>query len=128
MAISEPLNPEVLVFNAKMYVVGDKYNIPGLKELAKGKYDTVVNSCWDTTAFSDSVQLLWENTIESDVLLKNVILKIIADNVVTLLGREEFIGVLRSHGDLSVEVLRMIVCPSPTKSGKKKSKKEGMAF
>lgn len=109
----KPLNLEALVFNVKMYVAADKYQIPGLKEVASRKYGTVVNNCWNTTEFSDSVQLLWENTTESDVSLKNVILMTVGSNVPALLSREEFVEVLRSHGDLGVGVLRMSFCPVP---------------
>lgn len=54
------------IFNVKLYIVGDKYDIPGLQTLATRKYIDSLAGEWDSATFCRSALLLWENTMDSD--------------------------------------------------------------
>jgi hypothetical protein len=102
-------SPNSLTTNAKMYIIADKNEIEALKKLASEKYKDVVPSCWNSVAFIESARLIYENTVETDRVLKEVIAQIAADNIKTLLGMGEFIELLNCFGDLAIGVLKRVV-------------------
>lgn len=102
-------NPESLNFNVKMYVMGDKYDIPGLKEMAKQKYGAVVIWSWNTEAFSASAEFLWENTMDTDRELRKIVIQAAKDNIGTLMRRPEFVEFMKGHGDFAVNVVRLFI-------------------
>ncbi|KAG4433159.1 hypothetical protein IFR05_011372 [Cadophora sp. M221] len=98
---------ESLVFNVKMYVVADKYDIPGLKCLAKKKFEKAVKLFWNSTGFSEAAKFLWENTVEWDRDLRDVVIKSAASNIETLLDRGEFVELMDTRGDVCRRILRL---------------------
>lgn len=99
------VTPLSLLFNVQMYVVGDKYDIPALKTLAYAKYKGMVNRYWNTAVFTKSVDLMLENTVNSDTLLRKVIFRTIKVNLRVLLKRVDFMNLLKKHGELALELL-----------------------
>lgn len=51
---------ERVLFDTKMYIAADCYDIPLLKELATTKYATAAYELWDTPGFLTSARLVWE--------------------------------------------------------------------
>ncbi|KAL5315679.1 hypothetical protein ACEPPN_016549 [Leptodophora sp. 'Broadleaf-Isolate-01'] len=98
---------DALVFNVKMYVAADKFDIPGLKCLAKTKFEKVVKWSWNSTGFSEAAKFLWENTVESDRNLRDVVIKSAASNIKTLLDRGEFVELMDTRGDIRLGILRL---------------------
>lgn len=121
------MNPNALIFNVKMYIAGDKYQIPYLKDAAKLNYETVMELCCDSNAFPESMLFLWENTVESDVALKRSILRFVATNVSKLVEKREFLDVVRSHGDLAVDVLLIVAEHLAVAAEKNKMEKRGLS-
>jgi len=61
-----------IMFNAKVYIIADQYTIPSLNNLAKVKYEMAVTKTWDLVIFTEAVRFLWENSAESDHLMRDV--------------------------------------------------------
>jgi hypothetical protein len=107
------LNSLSLLVNAKTYIIADKYNIQSLKEWAVTKYKEVLPVTWNSTSFVESARLIIENTPESDLMLREVIVRKAAENATDLFDRGEFTALLQSHGDLAAEILRHVVFNPP---------------
>lgn len=81
--------------------------IQELKALAKEKYEAVVINHWNSHMFSESAQHLWDNTTDSDLLLRDVVAGAASQHVEELLDRGEFVELMSSHGGFCLEVLRI---------------------
>ncbi|KUJ17730.1 uncharacterized protein LY89DRAFT_669023 [Mollisia scopiformis] len=94
-----------LMFHVKMYVAGDKYDIPGLRTLVTEKYQHCVAEYWNSTTFSHAALHLWDNTVESDRQLRNVVIQAAHDNLDELLDRGEFRDLMQSRGDFCFDIV-----------------------
>ena len=106
-----------LLTNTRVFVIADKYDIQGLKQLATKKYKVAVPNAWNCTEFFGSLRLLYEETLESDRLLKDVAVKTAGKHVKDLVDRGEFAALCRLNGELGFEILRASLtiktcCPS----------------
>jgi hypothetical protein len=102
-----------LLINAKTYIIGDKYDIISLKEWAVTKYKEVLPATWNSTFFIESARLIFENTPESDLMLREVIIQKVTENAKALFDHSEFVALLQSHGDFATEVLRYVLFHVP---------------
>jgi hypothetical protein len=107
------LNSISLLINAKTYIIADKYDIHLLKEWAVTKYKEVLPATWNSTSFVESARLIYENTLDDDRMLREVIIQKASENVKALFGRGEFVELLQSHGDFAIEVLKDVVFNPP---------------
>jgi len=105
-------DPISLLINAKVYIIAEKYDIRALKEIACTKYKEVWPTTWNSSCFTESACLVYENTVEEDRMLRDVIVKAASDNIKTLLDRREFVDLLKSCGDLATDILRNEVSTS----------------
>jgi hypothetical protein len=96
-----------LQVNAQMYVMGDKYNVTALKELAIKKYIAALPVGWNSESFTNSVYEIYEGTPEEANGLKDVGIKFAATKAKELMDRGDFITVLKDIPDFAVEVLRV---------------------
>lgn len=55
---------------------------------------------------------MFENTVETDRILRDVIVRMASDNVKALLDRAEFVEMLKRQGDISAEIMRKVVTRS----------------
>lgn len=67
------LNSLSLLVNAKVYIIADNYDIQALKEWAAAKDKDVLPATWNSPSFIESASLVFENTPESDQMLREVI-------------------------------------------------------
>jgi hypothetical protein len=107
------LSASSLLINAKTYIIGDKYDIMSLKEWAVTKYKEVLPATWNSTSFIESARLIFENTPESDLMLREVIIQKVTENAKALFDHSEFVALLQSHGDFATEVLRHVLFHVP---------------
>lgn len=103
------VNSLSLLINAKVYIIADKYEVQALKDLAIAKYLHVLPETWNSSAFAESADLVYNNTVETDRMLRDAIVQGASKNVKALLDRGEFVDLLKSQSDLTVEVLREVV-------------------
>lgn len=104
-----------LLINAKVYIIADKYELEALKWFACSKYKKVLWNTWNTPFFPESACHVLENTMETDRLLRDVIVRVASEHAKDLLDRDEFVEMLRNHGDIAADILRKVVkgCDQP---------------
>lgn len=95
-----------LLTNTKVYIIGDQLQIPDLKILAKEKYKEVVSAGWNSAAFVASLKLLYEETMETDRLLKDIAIETAGKHVRDLCGRDDFVALCKESGDIAFDILR----------------------
>ncbi|KAF2085501.1 hypothetical protein K490DRAFT_67657 [Saccharata proteae CBS 121410] len=64
-----------LVLHAKVYAIAEKYGITGLKALAKRKYAAQLEQHWIDAEFADSIQEVYETTIDTDRGLRDLVIQ-----------------------------------------------------
>ncbi|CAN9449974.1 unnamed protein product [Alternaria alternata] len=74
----------VLLVNAKMYEIGDKYDVLGLKQLALAKFSLACETYWESQQFAPAAHYAFSTTPESDKGLRDIVTKTIADHTKTL--------------------------------------------
>jgi hypothetical protein len=92
-----------------MYIIADKYDISPLKTLAKIKYEAIASKEWNTPGFSTSLQLVYEETVETDRMLKDVAIVIAGKHAKELLDRGEFNDLCKMNGNVAYDVLKASV-------------------
>jgi hypothetical protein len=94
----EKCNPLSLITNAKVYIIADKYDVQALKNWAATKYEEVLPKSWNNSAFTESARIIYDNTPETDRILRDVIVQGASENIDGLLDRGKFVDLLKSHG------------------------------
>lgn len=121
------LNSHSLIINAKVYIIADKNDILALKQWAAKKYKDVLEDAWNSPIFIESIRLIYDNTIEMDRILRDVVVREVKKHARDLIDREEFVDLYKSQPDFAIEVLREVVQQVeellPKGSAPKKNKK-----
>jgi hypothetical protein len=55
-----------MMLHSQMYEVADKYDVPGLKELAKKKFSLACAVFWDSGEFAVAAEHAYTTTMEDD--------------------------------------------------------------
>ncbi|KAF7898449.1 hypothetical protein EAF00_004895 [Botryotinia globosa] len=100
--------PSSLLFNAKVYIIADKYMIPALKSLAHEKFTKSLREHWNTPEFTAGAEFLWKNTPGSDMLLRRALVTTAATYLNVLLDRGEFVEFMSEYGDFAVGIMKKI--------------------
>jgi hypothetical protein len=79
------LNEGLLIDHAKMYAMGDKYGVPGLKDLALRKYQEAYEHT--SAGFANSMIVIYTSTIDNDAGLRNAIIKILKNDITNLMKK-----------------------------------------
>jgi hypothetical protein len=98
-----------LIVHAKLYILGDKYNIPSLKGLACRNYGELVATQWNTKAFPESAEMIYNNIVVERDILKDVIYEKARSNISTLISEPKFQGLLRRINDLAADILISLI-------------------
>lgn len=101
---------EPFSFNAGMYAVGDKYDIPLLKVLAEIKFSAALKdfTLSMTTPLVQAINIIYNTTLSSDRNLRNCILPILVKHKFALRKNGEFMGMFKSglaDGDFAEDVM-----------------------
>ncbi|KAI9657325.1 MAG: hypothetical protein M1821_003005 [Bathelium mastoideum] len=108
----EPLEPVQatkepnMVLHAKVYAIADKYDIPGLKELARRKFEAQVAQHWDATEFPDALEEVYCSTIDTDRGLRDVVLQAFRENP-RLAMKAEVEAAVRDLAPLAFELYKV---------------------
>lgn len=70
-----------LFTHAKLYGVADKYDVTGLKELCKVKFDLACRRYWNDPTFPTAAYHVFSTTPEKDKRLRDVVCKTISKNM-----------------------------------------------
>lgn len=67
-----------------MYEIGDKYQVTGLKELAKEKFRHMAKLYWNDAAFPIAANYAFATIPEEDKRLRDIVRKTIAEHICLL--------------------------------------------
>ncbi|KAG9842764.1 hypothetical protein KCU98_g8109, partial [Aureobasidium melanogenum] len=81
------LKEGLLIDHAKMYAMGDKYGVSGLKDLALRKYQEAYEHT--SEGFANSMIVIYTSTIDNDMDLRNVIIKILSKDMNNLMSKPQ---------------------------------------
>jgi len=93
-----------LLAHTRMYIIGDKYDIPGLKKLSAKIYGSQVLRDSGTPSFTASLELMFKETVEKDRDLKDVAMEFLIENARHFLARDDFATVCKENGDIGYEL------------------------
>ncbi|KAL8915450.1 MAG: hypothetical protein Q9171_000014 [Xanthocarpia ochracea] len=99
------LQDQKLAFNALMYVAGDKYDISGLKLLAKAKFSAALVDGWDKEDLSEIIRFIYTNTLSSDRGLRECLMPILIQHKRFLRADHTFMKVVETVGMFAVDLI-----------------------
>ncbi|KAF7859656.1 hypothetical protein EAF04_008735 [Stromatinia cepivora] len=102
-----------LLINTMVYIIGDKYDIQGLKTLAKRKYEAAIDTEWNTPSFSASLELIYEELPESDTCLTSLALQTAGKHVKELKDKEEFASLCKNNPAIAYDLFTTTASQSP---------------
>ncbi|KAF3011202.1 hypothetical protein E8E13_011609 [Curvularia kusanoi] len=110
ICVTQPLPPaagkaEDLLLHAKMYEIGDKYEVAGLRDIAKDKFNVSCKHFWNTTSFGLAAKHVFSTTVEDDKGLRDIVSATISDHI-ELVNDPEVDKVMIEHNGLAVGVLQ----------------------
>lgn len=97
---------EAVLINTKVYIIGDKYDIQPLKDLAAKKYGEALPNHWNSAPFVASLKLVYEETLENDRPLKDLAVKTAAKHAKELTDRGEFASLCKENAEITFDVLK----------------------
>jgi hypothetical protein len=89
-----------MLTHAKMYEIGDKYYVMGLKELAKEKFAQTVRMHWDNSQFPIAATHAFTSTPEEDQGLRDIVRRAISDHI-ALVEKPEINALMKEHNGLA---------------------------
>lgn len=99
------LDDGILIDHARMYAIGDKYGIPGLKALAKSKFEDILK--FTCAGLVKAMRIAYVSTVDEDKGLRQLIVnKLHAYNIATSLGKPEIDENVRDLPELGYALLR----------------------
>lgn len=93
---SEHSRASPMLFNVKVYQIADKYVVPQLKQKAKEKFETIVQTCWKMDDFPVAIAEAYTCTPKTDRGLREPLVKISMDHMDELLKKDAFVDVLEN--------------------------------
>ncbi|KAJ8106542.1 hypothetical protein OPT61_g9463 [Boeremia exigua] len=70
-----------LLTHAKMYEMGDKYDVEGLKDLAREKFDRACKHFWKTPSFAVAAHHAFSTTVDDDKGLRDIVSTTISEHI-----------------------------------------------
>lgn len=93
------------MLHAQMYEVGDKYDVTGLKELAREKFLRACVEYWDDDRFAAAANYAFTTTPEDDRGLRDVVSNIISQHM-DLLEKSAVEALLTEFNGLALGLLK----------------------
>ena len=97
-----------LLVDAKMYAIGDKYGINGLKSHAKAKFSDALDAGWDIVSFPEVIETVYTTTPASDRGLRDCLAPVLLEHKEELRGHEGFVSLIKnklSDGEFAMDVI-----------------------
>ncbi|EAW06333.1 BTB/POZ domain protein [Aspergillus clavatus NRRL 1] len=104
-----------MLFHAKVYQVGDKYDVPKLKEQARTEFAAAIQTDWDMDDFPLAIAGAYSTTPSGDRGLRDPLVDTSLGNISALLEKEGFIQVLRETVGFAADLVQKQNNPSRMK-------------
>lgn len=97
-----------MVVEAKMYAMADKYELDGLKEVAKTRFAEALKRSYDTEEFVVAVETVYSTTPDSDRGLRDIVTAFTWSRQETLLARKDVQSLLNYLDAFSKDLVQEI--------------------
>jgi len=97
--------PDQLLTHSKMYEIGERYAVPGLKALAKEKFRVASGEFWKSSVFPQAAYHVFSSTITDDEGLRSVVSETLASHM-ELVKSEEIAALMMEFNGLAYGLLR----------------------
>ncbi|RBA11040.1 hypothetical protein FPRO05_14270 [Fusarium proliferatum] len=104
-----------MVFDAQMYQIADKYDIPALKAQSKNKFNVAVTTGWSMDDFPLAITVVYESTPPEDRGLRDLAVQTARKNINKLLGHDCFCELIRKTPDFAADLIPFL-CVKPSES------------
>lgn len=101
-----------LTVNALVYATADKYEIDGLKDVAKAKFEEAVLEDWKSPAFAYAAELVFSTTPSSDQGLRSIVIDTINKHR-ELVKYEEIQNLLDSGNGMAWAFVQVLLSSPP---------------
>ncbi|KAL8909190.1 MAG: hypothetical protein Q9207_000364 [Kuettlingeria erythrocarpa] len=96
---------QLLALNAGMYIIGDRFDLSHLKDLAKEKLSAALTERWDKEDLPYVIRTIYDNTLPSDRGLRDCLVPAILQHKKALREDEDFMNIVETHGDFAVDLI-----------------------
>ncbi|KAF2134918.1 hypothetical protein P153DRAFT_279961, partial [Dothidotthia symphoricarpi CBS 119687] len=103
---AKPGSASQILLHAKMYEFADKYDVSGLKELAREKFSSACLRYWDSDYFAPAAHHAFSTTPEEDKGLRDIVISTVSNHM-DVLNKPAMEAVLNEFNALSVGLLKM---------------------
>ena len=102
-----PTEPEShLVLHTRVYALAEKYDIPSLKQLARGKFEMAMACYYDSPEFADAIEEVYCSTIDSDRGLRDIVLEAFKSHP-QLANTQDVFAVITDTPSLAFELFKV---------------------
>ncbi|KAF2867319.1 hypothetical protein BDV95DRAFT_550982 [Massariosphaeria phaeospora] len=102
----DQLEPHHLLLHAKMYEMGDKYQVHGLQEIAQEKFKRQCSFHWDDNQFAVAAHYAYSTTLDTNTGLREIVRDTICKHP-KLLDKSAVDTLLDEFGGLAAGILRV---------------------
>ena len=106
---STTLESSKMMNNVLVYAMAEKYDIPELKKLAKGKFQPLINSKWPHDDFHAITELIFSTTPEEDMGLRRIVVDICRERFQDILKDKESKAAFLNNKLIAATVLDVAV-------------------
>ncbi|KAL4912601.1 BTB/POZ protein [Aspergillus aurantiobrunneus] len=103
---SEQGRTSPMLFNVKVYQIGDKYGIPKLKAQAKEKFSVAITTCWEMDDFPIAIASAYSTTSFADRGLRDLLVSTSLEHINDLLKNDDFKQVLRETMGFAADLVQ----------------------
>ncbi|KAI4167158.1 MAG: hypothetical protein LQ343_007425 [Gyalolechia ehrenbergii] len=96
---------EKLAFNVGMYIVGDRFNVSDLKELAREKFATAVINSWSGDDLPHIIRTIYDNTMSTNLELHSCLTSTLQKHNKALRDNEYFMEVVKTRGEFAMDLI-----------------------
>jgi hypothetical protein len=97
---------EIFALHTQMYIVGDKYAVIGLKELAQTKMEVQAGTCCEHEGFFQAVQDTYGSTMDNDRGLRDICVKAALRRIAILSQLEAFQALMKDTPDFMFDLFQ----------------------
>jgi hypothetical protein len=73
--------PAQMLVHVKVYDLGEKFKVAGLKDLARKKFEMWCSKYWEEEDFATAAHLVFSNTGQDNAGLREVVAKVVSDHI-----------------------------------------------
>lgn len=95
-----------LLLHTKVYALAEKFDIPGLKDLAKSKFEMAMACHYDSPEFAEAIEEVYCSTVDSDRGLRDVVLQAFRSHP-QLASTQDVFSVIKETPTLAFELFKI---------------------